>query len=600
MLKANFDAGRDHIEMFQPFVIDCVAQMPREDFVVDEIRDVMLDRHSLRIPADTLRVLLGRLAHRRVIRREGGRYFRSAATTATDLVTIREEVEQRQRGLAQALLDFARPRGVRLGSADDALAIILDFLGRYHVALALADPAGVPALGELEPEETTEPRRGMVVVASFLREVVTRDDALTNTLQEMLEGFVLQNAAFLKDISEAGRRFQNLEVFLDTALVLAATGLKGEAAEVAMKEGLALLRDTGARLGVFDVTLKETRRILAVYEEHLATSEGRLTLHPTEVTRFVLTKRYTPSDIREIGALLERRLLDIGVHVRELPARRQEYTLDEEALTRKLSNSEVVGPVAPRRRNGGDPRVQHDVDCVAGVLQLRAGRRAASLDHSRAVFATASWITLKSTIEWFEAQDFKDVPPIIHHLSLSNAAWLKKPASAVKLKLQELVALCSAVLIPGRKLWEAFVRHLRGLRERGQLTSDEVTTIVASHLTDNFLIEQDREEGDFDSDSLTEVVERVKASYQEDASRQVATAERKVLETEHRVQQMHATAERRAAGMAKAVCNAVVAVAVVALVLGTVLAIPGVRTHPTAWDWIPTGVLALLSLMGVL
>jgi hypothetical protein len=600
LLKANFDAGKDHLEMFQPFVRDCVPHLERDDFAVDELRAAVLERHSLAIPIDTLRTLLARLGRERkpLVKREAGRYFRLRPDSGVpDLAQARAAVESRQQVVAQALLDFAESKGLHLRSAEDALALILQFLGRYHVSMALAVPLDLSAI-EPEPDEAGGQRRSMVVVASFLKQVVERDDVLTATLHQMLEGFVLQNALFLKDISIAARRFDNLEVFLDTALLFATLGLTGEAAQVAMDEALALLRETGARLAAFDVTLKEMRRILSVYEEHLATSEGRLTLHPTEVTMFVLNKRYTPSDIREIGALLERRLLDRAINVRQVPTHRPEFTLDEEALTRSLASQQPR--YGFRKRNGSDPRVRHDVDCIAGVLTLRAGRSAASLDHSRAVFATASWLTLKNTLEWFEKQGSADVPPLIHHLTLSNIAWLKKPASAVKLQLHELVAMCAAVLVPSRRLWEGFVAHLRRLQAAGDLTSDELAAIVASNMTKNLLVEQERDDGDYDAGSLSQVVERVKASYQEEARHAVAGAESRAREKEDEVLRIRSRVENSASWLARTICRTVAWIAVPALILGMVLSIPGVTTESAAWKWLPIILFSVLSLGSVL
>jgi predicted transcriptional regulator len=596
LLKANFDAGKDHLEMFQPFVRDCIGHLDRDDFVVDDLKAAIHSRHGLDIPADTLRTLLGRLVRKeKSIKREAGRYFRLERAAAVDLATARAAVEGRQRIFAQALVEFAEKKKLRLGSPDDALAILLQFLDRYHVSLALSEPEeGASVEPDLEGDSTR--RRPMVIVAAFLSDVVVRDGALASTLQEMLEGFVLQNALFLKDVSAAARRFENLEVFLDTALLLAALGLTGEAAQVAMNEALRLLRDTGARLAAFDVTLKEVRRILAVYEEHLATSEGRLKLHPTEVTMFVLARRYAPSDIRQIDALLERRLLDLGINVRPLPARRRDWTLDEPSLIKSLSSHKF----GPMRRAGFDARVHHDVDCVAGVLVLRAGKRTDSLDHSRAVFATASWLTLNKTTEWFQKQEHDDVAPLVHHLTLSNLAWLKKPSSAVRLKLHELVALCGAVLVPSRKLWENFVSHLRRLREAGELTSDEVTAIVASRLTSSLLVEQETDDGDLDAESVSEVVERVKATYREESDRAVAQADQRARDKEDEARRIRAGVEAQATRVARWVCKGLTWVAVPSLFAGMVLSIPGVTTRPAPWNWIPVVLFLVPSLMSVL
>ncbi|MBI3042595.1 MAG: hypothetical protein HYY78_07185 [Betaproteobacteria bacterium] len=50
MLKANFDGGRDHIEMFLPFVLDVIQSVPTTDFSVDDVASRLEVRHTLSIP----------------------------------------------------------------------------------------------------------------------------------------------------------------------------------------------------------------------------------------------------------------------------------------------------------------------------------------------------------------------------------------------------------------------------------------------------------------------------------------------------------------------------------------------------------------------
>ncbi|MCA1601635.1 MAG: hypothetical protein LC776_08330 [Acidobacteria bacterium] len=134
---------------------------------------------------------------------------------------------------------------------------------------------------------------------------------------------------------------------------------------------------------------------------------------------------------------------------------------------------------------------------------------------------TTSGLTVRNTVGWFQEEDEPGLPPIIHYLLLSNLAWLKRPASASKLKLHELVALCSAALRPSRRTWEAFQRHLRKLEQSGELSSEEVTVLIASGLTDRVLLEEEVDE-DSDAATISEVVDRVKAAYMVEADAEVA------------------------------------------------------------------------------
>ncbi len=525
MLKVNFDAGRDHIAMFGPFVLDAVASLGREDMSSEDVGAAIRDRHQLSIPVNTMKTLLGRLVKDEYLRREGGRYFRTEKQIAADdLPRERRGVEERQLQLASALRDSARMERLHLENDEEALALILCFLERYHVNLALDES---PPVKGLETDETSAQE---IATALFLQDVVAENDELAAVLTEMLEGYVLQNTLLLKDVGAATRQFKDLRVIFDSPLLFSVLGMHGPAEETATLELCALLRDTGAVLEVFEQTIAEMRSILSALEEKIGTTEGRLQLRPSPLTRHLISKHYTPSDVRQISGLLETKLRSLRLNIRELPDRVAEYTLDEAALARELADE-------PGHERA--PRVLHDVDCIAGVLTYRKGRDAGSLDSAGAVFVSPGGLTVKNGREWYFEQGGRGYPPIIHVLALSNYAWLKRPASASKLKVHELMALCSAALRPTLGTWRRFLDHLKRLEADGELSSEEITAIVASDLTENALAERGIDE-DSDAQSLSEVVDRVKAEYK--ANTDAARSEAAELR-----QGVHKRAERLAA-----------------------------------------------------
>ena len=595
LLKVNFDAGRDHISMFEPFVLDTLAHLHGDGLTADEVRAAVNQRHELSLPVNTVRTVLGRAVKAALQRREGGRYFHTHKEPGLpDLQLGRQRVEERQRRLAEALREASALRGVEVASTEEALGMVLSFLDKYHVSLALHDPAGTGRNVASEPVEEAGADRKTSVTAAFLREIVLAGGELADVVQEMLEGFILQSTLLLKDISAAARAFKSLRVFFDSGLLLGALGYRGQATEVAAKELLSLLRGTGAFLEVFEPTVREMRRILAVYEHRVGTHQGRLSLYQTDLTRYFLTNHYTPSDIRGIIALLDKDLRALGFNVRDLPPHQHRLTLDEEKLGELL---------AARPGEENVPRVVHDVDCVAGVLTLRGGRTADSLDDAGAVFVTLSGLTVRHTRKWYKEEGGSGCPPIIHYLLLSNLAWLKRPASASKLKLHELVALCIAALRPSREAWEAFLRHLRKLEESGELSSDVVTAIVASSLTDRILIEEDVDE-DSDAATLSEVVERVRAAYKAEAETEVRKVKVVAEKSEAEVLRFRMHLGRRARSVANGVSWALAGLLATSLLAGTGISLANAaRGSPPglvalAFALGPLAVVGLLSALG--
>jgi hypothetical protein len=572
MLKANYDAGRDHITMFMPFLLDAVASLSSDDFDVQTIQAAVYSRHHLSVPDGTLRTLLQRAAGRGAVKREHGRYFRNRGKLQqADLTEARRRVEAEQALLAVAFRTFAASRSRPIADDEEAFALLFGFLADNEIAMVLDETAPVDGA-----HHTRLAVRDTRLAARFINDVCLPNAELGAYLKRAIEGMVLQNVLLLRDIALAPRRFINLVAFLDTGVLLRALGFEGEPAKVAARESLDLLRDTNARLAVFEKTVDEIKRILAILERKLSTAEGRRALVPTELTRFFLSKHYSPADVRQASALLERNLAQLGVDIRPMPPRDERYTRDEAALTRALQRP-GTGQDAPV-----EPRVLHDVDCVAAICTLRANKTPETLDDALAVFVTTNPEVVRSINGWWRTNKERGISPVIHNVTLSNAAWLKRPTTATDLKLRELIALCAAALRPSRVVWDRFLQHLRKLEESGELSSDEAVAVTASGLTDKLLSDFEDDDG-IDANTLDDIVERVKATYRADADKLVTTAEAQASTEGERRRELELRVRSMADQAARAVALIAFLPVAAVMVIGSWSQLPG--AFPTLGSW---------------
>lgn len=604
LLKVYFDQGQDHIEMFIPFVVDVIASRVSDDFASGDIKADLSSRHGLDVPVNAVNTVLGRVVRRGFARRDGGRYFRvSGKYEGVDLLRERASIEREHLAVVQRFREFAAARGVAVGSDEDALGLLFAFIEQNHV----------PLLVDTDPSQRilthdVLSRKEASTVARFIVDVLHADPQLTTYLQRMMEGLVLQNVLLLRDLNVVRRRFSDLQVFFDTGFVLSALGLTGDPSAVVARETITLLKATGARIATFQKTVEEIKRVLSVYQRNLGTSAGIKSLRPTPVTRYFLTNRYSPSDVTQVMALLDVNISQLGMAIVIFPSRDPKYTLDEADLSRRL-----------RRGDEADlePRVMHDVDSSAAVLTLRAGRTSASFDDIGAVFATTSSLVVKTISAWYHDNGAGGVPPAIHVIGLSHIAWLKKPAAAVRLKLHELVAICSAALRPTRQTWDAFLKQLKRLEDSGQLTSDEAVAVVASALTDARLADLEDDE-EVDAATVAEVVERVREGYVLEAKAATARAteeatrhaqERQAAETaalrevEAR-RQLRLRIYNRTDFLARWLAHGAFWLLALVIVVGLVFTLPGMLPGSSGWArvlvWIAITVFSLASAWGLL
>ncbi len=598
LLKTRLDEGHDHLALFEPLILDALLRLPAQDFVAPDVEVIVHERTGVLLPANAIQTLLGRCARRKLVERRGGRFFRTSVPfTDPRLDDARATHLGQQAALGQAFLEYAAERGLQLRGADEALAALATFVSDNKVHLILED-----ALSDSPLERSSLDRKLTRLVARFIAERCLQSPEMRPPLEALTEGILLQDVLLLRDIPEAVERFKDLMVFLDTRILFAAIDLAGVANGVAAKEGLTLLREAGARTMAFSRTIGEMRSILAVFEEHLGTTEGRLTLHPTPLAHHVLTARLSPADIRVISATLENRLSKVGVSIRDFPPHDPRFTLDEAALAKAL--------VDGRKPDTESPRIRHDVDCVAAVLTLRAGRTALAIERSVAIFCSSTGLVVRNVQQWFSTQHEQGVPPIVHQAALTSIAWLKKPAAAPGIKMSELAALCAAAMRPTRETWKKFVDTLRRLRAEGAITDDETAAVVVSELTEPLLARLD-DEFEPDADSMQEAVERVREAYRREASgaaqeavskalADVGLAQRAASSAIARHNQLVAGIERRVGRQASWVAKVVFVAAIFLTVVAAILSLPGVfEAVGGLAKWAARGVLAAAAAFGV-
>ena len=143
-LKARFDAGMDHLGMFQPFVEDAIRVADADGIELSVVQRLVREATGLSIPTDVVKTLLRRAAKSGLLTRSGGRYFRSEAHGEdTDLRERIKELERAHQGLATHLREFAEERGEELGTDEDALAALTKFLDVNHVGTVMPLVGGI-------------------------------------------------------------------------------------------------------------------------------------------------------------------------------------------------------------------------------------------------------------------------------------------------------------------------------------------------------------------------------------------------------------------------------------------------------------------------
>jgi hypothetical protein len=170
--------------------------------------------------------------------------------------------------------------------------------------------------------------------------------------------------------------------------------------------------------------------------------------------------------------------------------------------------------------------LQHDVDCIAAIARLRAGRESFAVEDSRAVFVTTNAELARVTRAFFQAESTpKAVALCITDYALSNLLWLKNPTKAPDLPRRRLIADAFAAMDPSETLWKTYLVEIARLETQGRVTAEDYLLLRHSVAAKAALM--DLTKGDpaaFTQGRVTEILEVAKRTVRADLMEELATA----------------------------------------------------------------------------
>ena len=524
ILKVNWDQhGKDYVDNFVPFVTEAVRRCPQDHVSVTELQDRIREDFGLVIPQGALNTLLRRAARQGYVRREAGVFVRNLEPIPTGFAAEREGVARQQRALVEKLVSFCRERHRVEWSTEQAEEALLAHLQRACVPILAAAVDGCPV-----PLPNDRLPNSEFLVSSFVVHLADIDPEGFGFLETVMKGHMLASALFLPDIAKANQRFDDLEVFIDTRLILRAVGLEGQGLQAPTTELLNLLYGVNVSLACFDITLSEVRGILDAV--HFALQDPRHRHRPGlfSVYEHMLSIGARASDVELTIANLERSLKRLHIHIKPTPSHEIRYGLNEKRL------QELVSEELPTQKEEAQ---RHDIDCLTSIHRLRKGQAYSEIERSKYVFVTSNYLLARASARFFvEAYERVAAPLCINDHTLTTLAWVKNPKYAADFSRHRLIADSYAALHPGNELWRRYLEEVSRLRESGDITDEDYHILRFSTVARNALLDATLGSPDaFTEGTVPQILERARSNIRGEMERQLRDeAEERVAAKEMR------------------------------------------------------------------
>ena len=376
-----------------------------------------------------------------------------------DLEPLRAEARREQGALTERLIAFARERfNQRDWDSGIARDLLIGYVEEFsaRVFRATMGHEGIPVIGDTSPLE-------QYIVHRFVLHAIEEDQTSFEFLASLVKGKMLADAIFLEEANfeDEIASLANLEVYLDTPILLRILGYMGSELSAPYLELLELLSAQGALVRCFQSNMEEAERILRrAAKAAEPDSQDRLS---GDLFRHFARIGATPSDIALLAKRLPTDLLQLKIQPIPLPQLSDRHVSGKHALERMLRRE-----MQYRQRP-----LETDASALMAVYGIRERASGDTLARSKAVFITRNYQLHKVSSEFFQRKNPGQTVPICIPMSaFTTMVWVRQPFQAPDLAAHRIIADSAAAIRPSQELWRAFDAEIAKLQEDEDISAD--------------------------------------------------------------------------------------------------------------------------------
>lgn len=517
---------KDLVDLVSPLILYSVAQICSEGEAVDMRRvcNIVKERFGYsNLPISIIEIVLKR-ENQHFERKHKDYYLIASLDKYVEEIDRRKvECERIIQVLGQQIADYfeANLKNRTKYTAEQAFTELQGFFSRQGIYL------GTNKLEECE--STINPREIDYYIAHYLIEKKVNGEKEFEYALNLVKGYFLQAAIYLQAENGSIRTasYKNLDIYLDTPIILRLLGLKTEEETISAKELIEALKSQKGKIKYFPQTQKEIMNILTAYQHSI----GR----PSHFTLEGLDKKsYTAADVERLKLRWETNLsIDYNVNLEEVMTyvQRPDGTVD---ISNTIDERELEDYIKENTKWRTEEALNADILSALSIHSLRGKNEATSIEHSKAIFVTTNVPFVRAFNKFYKEKVNERVfPLLITDADLAALTWVKC-GSKTNLPERQLLSNAYMATQPSSDLMEKFAIVLDKMLSEGSLTEELALVIRESQFTKNEILFTS-----FDGNVIDEnLVLKIKAKIKNDYSSEARLDERRKAE-EAREEEVH-------------------------------------------------------------
>ena len=458
---------KSYLDNFLNYALAVIPADSPTAFAREAVQPSILDRFNLDLPSNIVQQLVKRATRLGFLESVGEGAIRMTDKGRREVAPIPytlKKLAKEQVEIADKFVQWAERELGLVVNRERATAMLLDYVETYYCSLmSLSENSGA---GKLNLPRS-EPSPGQKVAAAFVAAIAEADAESFESIANMARGSMMVSALYAPTLVDTTRGFRHTTIYLDTKIVLRGLGYEGEAARVSTDDLIQLLLRQGARVAVFDFTLREIRAVIDAVGQK-AQSGSLWVARPGSVESYFYKINASNAIIEQHSVRVESKILDLGLHVDPTPSYdNHSYVIDEDEVESDLRRGN------PYYRATA---LKHDVELIAAVVRARSGRARDSLEESRATFITMNSLVV-NTARTVQKRHRESWPLVMFEMDVATLTWVKEPLAAPNLPKQQLLATSLGLTNPSNHDWSLYISEITKLLEGSQITDNDLVLL---------------------------------------------------------------------------------------------------------------------------
>ena len=368
-------------------------------------------------------------------------------------------------------------------------------------------------------------------IGCFILHAKENDTLLFDRMTEIIKGVMIASIIYLGSNEDTKfvkkRRMREVDVYLDTTLLLYALNYKTREQKQVADTLLNLLHANGARLHVFREHYNEVTDILKNFRDRDAYSFNlSQTLERLEEDK--ISSVEVDMEINELSYNLNK--LGIDTVDTEEYQEKSSYGNEDEFIDYKGLKECIVKEIPSYSRS--QRMLTNDVDAIASICLKRHGIRFESIESCKAIFVTTNNKLAKKSNMFLRYNQYQlYIPPTMGIMDITTLLWVKYGFSNPDLPMRQLVAIANAAVSPSKAVMQTFFEVTGRLVHRGDISEDEAADMrYSAYARAEIMHISGGNPSKLDDTTVLNVHNRVKENYAQEENIRAKKAEKQLEE----------------------------------------------------------------------